>query len=212
MRTATEKFERNLKPFYVIFIAIISSIGITAILFATLSAHRSWIKSDIQEIASSVSALKGTLISTHERDVIRLKIRILKRGISSELATNIADIVYEESRDHRVDPDLVLAIIRKESNFEPAVISSARAVGLMQVRQHWADINGGEDLKDIRTNISRGIKILKLYLIMYKKLDVSLTAYNRGQNPVDAALINGENPINNYAKGVLDVYRTLGKL
>jgi soluble lytic murein transglycosylase-like protein len=72
---------------------------------------------------------------------------------------------YEASRAG-LDPELVLAVIDVESNFDRFAISSAGARGLMQVMPFWLDEIGrpGDDLFDIHTNMRFGCTILKLYL------------------------------------------------
>jgi soluble lytic murein transglycosylase-like protein len=72
---------------------------------------------------------------------------------------------YEASRAG-LDPELVLAVIDVESNFDRFAISHAGARGLMQVMPFWLNEIGrpGDDLFDIRTNMRFGCTILKLYL------------------------------------------------
>jgi len=63
-------------------------------------------------------------------------------------------------------PELVLAVIEVESNFDRFAISSAGAMGLMQVMPFWLDEIGqpGDNLFDIQTNLRMGCTILKYYL------------------------------------------------
>ena len=72
---------------------------------------------------------------------------------------------YEATRAG-LPPELVLAVIDVESNFDRFAISNAGARGLMQVMPFWLDEIGrpGDDLFDIHTNLRFGCTILKLYL------------------------------------------------
>ena len=72
---------------------------------------------------------------------------------------------YEATRAN-LPPELVLALIDIESNFDRFAISHAGARGLMQVMPFWLDEIGrpGDDLFDIHTNLRFGCTILKLYL------------------------------------------------
>jgi soluble lytic murein transglycosylase-like protein len=72
---------------------------------------------------------------------------------------------YEASRAD-LPPELVLAVIDVESNFDRFAISHAGARGLMQVMPFWLDEIGrpGDDLFDIRTNLRMGCTILRHYL------------------------------------------------
>ena len=70
-----------------------------------------------------------------------------------------------------VEPELVLAVIDVESNFDRFAISSASALGLMQVMPFWVKELGHEDknqLFDINFNILLGCQILKYYIDMEK--------------------------------------------
>lgn len=72
---------------------------------------------------------------------------------------------YEASRAD-LPPELVLAVINVESNFDHFAISHAGARGLMQVMPFWLDEIGrpGDDLFDIHTNLRMGCTILRHYL------------------------------------------------
>lgn len=47
--------------------------------------------------------------------------------------TPYQSIVKEEAKEQRIPPSLIYAVMRQESAFRPAVVSPARAVGLMQI-------------------------------------------------------------------------------
>ncbi len=74
--------------------------------------------------------------------------------------------VHAEARRAGLPPELVLALIDVESRFQPAAVSSAGALGLMQVMPFWkAEIGRPQDdLHDIDTNLRYGCTILAHYL------------------------------------------------
>lgn len=74
--------------------------------------------------------------------------------------------VHYEARRADLDPQLVLALITVESNFDRFAISSAGARGLMQIMPFWVDEIGKPDdnLFDIDTNLRFGCTILSIYL------------------------------------------------
>jgi soluble lytic murein transglycosylase-like protein len=79
----------------------------------------------------------------------------------------ILKIVHFEATRSGVAPELVLAVMDVESNFDRYAISSASALGLMQIMPFWVAEVGGDDknaLFDIRFNILLGCRILKYYL------------------------------------------------
>jgi soluble lytic murein transglycosylase-like protein len=77
----------------------------------------------------------------------------------------LKQIHYEATRAE-LWPELVLAVIEVESNFDRFAISSAGAMGLMQVMPFWLGEIGkpGDNLFDTRTNLRMGCTILKYYL------------------------------------------------
>lgn len=72
---------------------------------------------------------------------------------------------YEATRAG-LKPELVLAVIEVESNFNPGAVSRAGARGLMQVMPFWQKEIGkpGDSLFHVRTNLRYGCTILKYYL------------------------------------------------
>jgi soluble lytic murein transglycosylase-like protein len=84
-------------------------------------------------------------------------------------AQRILRAVHCESSKHamlRDRPQLVLAVIDVESAFDPFAVSSAGAVGLMQVMPFWPNELGlsTRDLIDVELNIRMGTSILAYYL------------------------------------------------
>ena len=84
-------------------------------------------------------------------------------------AERILHAVHCESSKHamlRGRPQLVLAVIDVESAFDPFAVSSAGAVGLMQVMPFWPGELGlsARDLIDVELNIRMGTSILAYYL------------------------------------------------
>lgn len=94
--------------------------------------------------------------------------------------------VHYEARRAELPPELVLAVIEVESNFNPFAISSAGARGLMQVMPFWLKEIGqpGDSLFRMHTNLRYGCTILKYYLDKERgNLFHALARYNgsRGQ-------------------------------
>jgi soluble lytic murein transglycosylase-like protein len=98
----------------------------------------------------------------------------------------ILRLVHREAKRFDLDPMLVLALIDVESDFDHYAISSAGALGLMQVMPFWKDEIGHPDdnLHEIETNLRYGCAILKQYLEIEKmNTTLALARYNgsRGQ-------------------------------
>ncbi len=76
--------------------------------------------------------------------------------------------VHREAKRADLPPELVLAVIDVESNFDRFAISVVGARGLMQIMPFWLDEIGRPDdnLMQIETNLRFGCTILKYYLDM----------------------------------------------
>jgi soluble lytic murein transglycosylase-like protein len=100
------------------------------------------------------------------------KARILDwMGRTSTVPAGILEQIYEEAHKHDF-PDLLLAIAKVESDFDPAAISHAGATGLTQVMAHvWEKelrekgvISGADDLFDVSRCMAASAYILGKYL------------------------------------------------
>ncbi len=89
------------------------------------------------------------------------------------------------ARQHRVDPTLVHAIIRVESDYDSTAVSSKGAMGLMQLIPQTAVRYGVGNPFDPRQNIEGGVTYLKYLLnLFHGNLRLALAAYNAGENSV----------------------------
>jgi soluble lytic murein transglycosylase-like protein len=164
-------------------------------------------------LSEQVAQLRISVATATTEDVLFLKAIILKPSIDPDLARTVARLVHKYAARYGKDPNLVLAIISVESDFDPKAVSGVGAVGLMQVMPHWKKVLSiGEDLADPETSIRYGLQVLGFYEQMYKDPEMVLTAYNRGPGPVDAALMRGASPANGYAAKVLQTYERIRRL
>ncbi|MFV1972586.1 MAG: lytic transglycosylase domain-containing protein [Thiohalobacterales bacterium] len=92
--------------------------------------------------------------------------RLKSRVEDPEERLTILKTVHYEARRAQLQPELVLAIINIESNYDRFAISSAGARGLMQIMPFWLDEIGHpeDNLFHITTNIRFGCTILSYYL------------------------------------------------
>ncbi len=98
---------------------------------------------------------------------------------------NFAPLITDYSKQYGVDPDLVSAIIRVESNFDPRAVSPKNCKGLMQLHPETARRYGVSDVFDPAENIEAGVKYLSYLTDSFdRNLDLILAAYNAGENAV----------------------------
>lgn len=98
----------------------------------------------------------------------------------------IYNTVDKYSSEYGVDRNLVLAIIKQESNFNSNAVSSAGAKGLMQLMDFNSEAYGVNNPFDIDENIEAGVKHIKSYLNMYDgNVEMALMAYNAGPGTIE---------------------------
>ncbi|MFK5912818.1 MAG: lytic transglycosylase domain-containing protein [Woeseiaceae bacterium] len=113
--------------------------------------------------------------------LIDMSNRLKNKIKQPEKRLNLLRQIHHEASIAKLHPELVLAVIDVESNFDRFAISSAGAQGLMQVMPFWLK-EIGEDrdsLFNVRTNLRMGCTILKYYLKKEKgDLTRALARYN----------------------------------
>jgi soluble lytic murein transglycosylase-like protein len=128
-------------------------------------------------------------------------------GVSERMAM-WEDHLRELCEQYQVDPDLARAVMKMESGGNPNAISSAGAIGLMQLMPGTAK-GLGVNPHDPKRNLEGGIKYLAQLADKYDGDYVkTLAAYNAGSGRVDS--YGGVPPFpetQRYVKNVLALYQ-----
>lgn len=130
-------------------------------------------------------------------------------GSSSQSSnSSFESLIDRASQKYGVDADLVKAVIQNESAYDAQAISSAGAMGLMQLMPATAANLGVEDPMDPAQNIEGGVKLLRELLNQFSgNLTNTLAAYNAGPGAVQQ--YGGVPPYQEtqtYVKRVLSTY------
>jgi hypothetical protein len=130
-------------------------------------------------------------------------------------------LIHDVARRHRVNPELVTAMVRWESSFDPYATSPRGAQGLMQLMPATAERYGvtgdrktplAKKLTDPRTNIKTGVRYLRYLIDLFPgRLDLALAAYNAGEGAVQRAgnKVPKYRETQNYVKTVMQLYTIL---
>lgn len=94
----------------------------------------------------------------------------------------IAKIIWQVATRHELDPALLQAVIRVESNFNPMAVSPKGALGLMQLMPDTAaSLHVGNPFDPVE-NIRAGAKQLRYLLNRFQEdLELALAAYHAGE-------------------------------
>jgi len=97
----------------------------------------------------------------------------------------IESLVRLQAPEYDLDPELVLAVIKAESNFNPRALSHKGAMGLMQLMPATAKRFGVADIKNPLHNLRGGMAYLQWLNDHFEgELPLILAAYNAGENAV----------------------------
>ena len=99
--------------------------------------------------------------------------------------TPYSGILNDAGVRYGLDPALLAAVARAESDFNPRAVSRAGAKGVMQLMDATAADYGVEDVFDPAQNIDAGSRLIRDLLLAYDgDLRLALAAYNAGREAV----------------------------
>ena len=139
----------------------------------------------------SEKEISNYLDSTYKRYVARQRDPILlpkrSQGLSSTTFTgppHLDAFVVKYAERYGMDPAIIRAIVRAESNWNPHAVSKKGAVGLMQLMPGTALLLR-IDPHYPEQNIEGGIRYFSFLLNTFKDFDLALIAYNAGPGYAD---------------------------
>src|SRR5208337_1470642 len=124
--------------------------------------------------------------SNNERNPVYARPQKVANFSSSRNMETFHSTVDEKAKLHNIDPQLVKAVIRVESNWNPYAVSRKGALGLMQLMPSTAALLGVANPFDPIENIDGGVRYLKHMIVQFNgNLTLALAAYNAGPKLVE---------------------------
>jgi soluble lytic murein transglycosylase-like protein len=146
----------------------------------------SWAFADVYVYKDHSGVMTFTNVPTHNGFRRVLKENNGSRSAALSLNSSYDSLIRTASGRHRVDADLIRAIIKTESDFNAAARSHKGAMGLMQLMPETARLHNVLDAYDPGENVEGGVRHLRMLLDRYQgNLELSLAAYNAGSGAVE---------------------------
>ena len=154
--TTTYRFTWLLVTFLIIFLP-----GTTAVASTRIDA-------ELRDALAKAIAEADSFSDRFEAEVwlMDMSSRLERRVQDEQERLQLLKTVHYEAKRAELPPEMVLAVIQTESNFDRWAISVAGAQGLMQIMPFWLKEIGrdGDSLFSVQTNLRFGCTILRHYL------------------------------------------------
>jgi len=107
-------------------------------------------------------------------------------GVVRQLSrARLDEIIYLSATRHGIDPALVKAVVKAESDYDAGATSPVGARGLMQLMPETARLMGVKDVLDPEQNIDGGTRYLTRLLDHFNwEVSLAVAAYNAGESAV----------------------------
>ena len=181
-------------------------ITLAAVCLLVAAAHPA--RADVYMFKDKQGVLTFTNVPNHTGYRRILKDSGVSLGGGAATGAAFDDLISSASGRYNVDPDLIRAVIKTESDFNSNARSNKGAMGLMQLMPDTARLHNVSDAFNPNENVDGGVRHLRLLLERYQgNLELSLAAYNAGAGAVEKhGGIPPYNETREYVRKVLRFY------
>lgn len=145
-----------------------------------------------------------------EQETLYQYIKSHHKQVSDDDAKTIAQYIVELSKEEKIDPKFVAAVMARESSFNKTAVSSTGAKGLGQIKDFNFKSLDIEDPYDIKQNSGGTVKYLKQMLNSWKgksnQLALALASYYKGVNNIKRNAEQYDQETDNYVNDILKNY------
>jgi soluble lytic murein transglycosylase-like protein len=150
-------------------IRLLKTLGlITFLLFGNVALAQQAPDPELREVLRAAASESASFADRFHAEVwlTDMSGRLARHVNDPEERIELLTLVHLEAARVELPPELILAVIEVESNFDRYAVSVAGALGLMQVMPFWLDEIGRPDdnLLHADTNLRYGCTILRFYL------------------------------------------------
>ncbi len=157
-----------------------------AVLLVVLKAPPSIAEDRIQAFVNPNGRIVFTNLVDNAPAPVRPVLQETTDVLAEEMPASLRTLVDTISSSHGVDPALVRAVMKTESNFNRWAVSPKGARGLMQLIPETGRRYGVQDFFDPQQNIEGGVRYLRFLLEKFSgNIDLALAGYNAGENLVE---------------------------
>jgi soluble lytic murein transglycosylase-like protein len=162
----------------ILFLLIFAGAGTLSLVIPSLS------RADIFKYVDKDGVIHFSNVPTNGNWKLVIKERPVHFNLGKDFEKYGAEI-RKAAQAYSVDYNLVRAVIKAESNFDPKAVSRAGAKGLMQLMPQTASLLQVNDSFHPDQNIDGGVRYLRYLLNLFNdNLPLALAAYNAGEKAV----------------------------
>jgi len=157
-----------------------TALGVAVVAVAAGARADIYRKDEGDVISLSNNPSKGAVRVTRERPA-----PVGPRDSSPERYSRYDSWIRESATLYQIPEELVRAVIKVESDYDPRAVSRANARGLMQLVPETAERMMVTDIFDPRQNIFGGVRYLRVLANLFNgDLELTVAGYNAGENAV----------------------------